>query len=523
MRATDRLAAWLLDRYRVLRRIEHRELAEFRRWLEDTDNLLHLTVVVAVPLLLAVVTAISNRVHVLPYLLFPPLASGAYTLFANPESEYASPRRFVGGLTAGALCGDLAFRLVAMLSEPTSATYGVQPEAAAFAVFLTGLVTWALDIEEASAFSSALLVLVIDPGAGATSVQLFPGVTVAVSPRTAYVGSVLLSTTLVAAVFLLWRERFYERRAEYLYGTTDGDDHVLVPMAGPDAERTALFGARLAAAHEAGKVVLLRVLGDADVEGAVHPADVAVGGGDESARSATAEGADSPEVASDGVPADAGYDAAAEDDPVAEAAATLESAAARIRTRTGVPCESVVVSGDPGPATVDAAERTNCDLVVVPNDPDRTVLAEPTRTVFASSLDAVAFDSTLDVTRWRRVLVAIARPGDSAHAMIDFATRLAGRTGTVSAFTCIDREVERRPAENRLANVVETVEEPIETRVARDDVESFVEANAGAYDLVVLGSSGDRLTASRLVAPPTFRRLRAVDADVAIVDRASLG
>lgn len=509
MRATDRFAAWLLDRYRVLRRIEHRELAEFRRWLEDTDNLLHLTVVVAVPLLLAVVTAISNQVQALPYLLFPPLASGTYTLFANPESEYASPRRFVGGLTAGALCGDLAFQLVAAISEPTGATFGVQPEAAAFAVFLTGLVTWALDLEEASAFSSALLVLVIDPGTGATSVLLYPGVTVAVSPRTAYVGSVLLSTTLVAVVFLLWRERFYERRAEYLYGTTDGDDHVLVPMSGPDAERTALFGARLAAAHEAGKVVLLRVLTDADVDGAVHPADIATDGGDQSATSGAGKDGASPEE---------GYDAA-EEDAVAEAARTLESAAARIRTRTGVPCESVVVSGEPGPATVDAAERTNCDLVVVPHDPDRGVLAEPTRTVFRSSLDAVAFGSTLDVTRWRRVLVAVSRPGDSAHAMVDFATRLAGRAGTVSAFTCIDREVERRPAENRLANVVETVDEPVETRVARDDVESFVEANADSYDLVVLGSSGDRSAASRLVSPPTFRRLRAVDADVAIVDR----
>jgi nucleotide-binding universal stress UspA family protein len=81
--------------------------------------------------------------------------------------------------------------------------------------------------------------------------------------------------------------------------------------------------------------------------------------------------------------------------------------------------------------------------------------------------------------------------------------------------------MERRPAENRLANLVETVTEggTVETRVARTDVTEFIDENADGYDLVVLGSSGDRSAASRFVSPPTFERLRAVDCDVAVFDR----
>jgi hypothetical protein len=71
--------------------------------------------------------------------------------------------------------------------------------------------------------------------------------------------------------------------------------------------------------------------------------------------------------------------------------------------------------------------------------------------------------------------------------------------------------------------VVETAEGPIETRVARADVLEFVSANGNAYDLVMLGSSGDRSTASRLISPPTFRQLQDVDCDVAIVDRGAAG
>ena len=57
---------------------------------------MHVSALVLVPVLVALVTKLSNVVGVLPFVLFPPLASGTYTLFANPEGRYASPVRFVG-------------------------------------------------------------------------------------------------------------------------------------------------------------------------------------------------------------------------------------------------------------------------------------------------------------------------------------------------------------------------------------------------------------------------------------------
>jgi hypothetical protein len=455
---------------RRARRIERREVRSFARWIETTDNLVHLSVLVFVPLLIALVTVLSNAVRELSFLLFPPLASGTYTLFANPEGRYASTRKFVGGLTLGAVCGWAAVVAAGVVfGVGVGADFSVHPTSAALALALTGGVSWALDVEEPAAFSTALLTLIVEEA------QPFE-----------YVASVFLASLLVAGAFLLWRERFYERRARYLYGAVSADDHVLVPVkadADPD-ERVGLFGARLAAAHEAGKVVLLGL----------------VEGGD-----ATDAGEDDDGTAE----ATAGSDLADE----------LEGHAARIRTRTGVPCEVVVASGDALTATVETARDTNCDLVVTPYETRHGVLSSYVRGVFDSPFDAVAFRSTRESTRWKRVLVPVSRPGDTAHAMIDFASRLAGRSGEVSVCTCIGSNENRRRAEETLANLVETVEGDVETRVARADVEDFIAANAEAYDAVLLGSSGDRSAASRFVSRPTFERIRNVDTDVAVVDR----
>ncbi|MFC4357396.1 HPP family protein [Halobium salinum] len=518
---------------RRIRRLERREVAEFGRWVENTDNLIHLTVLLVVPLLIALVTFLSSALVELSFLLFPPLASGTYTLFADPEGRYASPRTFVGGMTLGALCGWVALVLSAtyVYHEPPNAL-GAHAGAAALAVFLVGAATWAFDFELPTAFSTALLVLLT----GEVDVAVLD---LPFESAFVYTVSVALSTSVVALVFSVWRREFYEQRAELLYGTTHGDDHVLVPMRGETATLTALFGARLAAAHEAGKVVLLDVVDDekraaaerellagerpqsrsaADIEAAMADDGDGAGesdddGGDQTTVEETAENADEPMVES--------VEDRAARRAAAEAADRLEAQARRVRTRLGVPCEVVVASGDPGKSTIKTARATNCDLVVTPYEEDRGSLSEFVRTVFRGPFDAVAFRSTTGAERWRRVLVTVARPGDTAHAMIDFATRLAGPNGSVSVCTCISSEVERRPAESRLANLVETVTErgTVETRVARTDVKDFIDANAASYDLVVLGSSGDRSAASRFVSPPTFERLRGVDCDVAVVDR----
>ncbi|WP_136589386.1 HPP family protein [Salinigranum halophilum] len=450
----ERFLARVVGVWRRLRRIERRELTEFRRWIENTSNLIHLSILLFVPLLIGGVTIISNALIELSFLLFPPLASGTYTLFADPEGRYASPVKFVVGLTVGALAGWGALELSQLVYGPPTGTFGVLPAAAALSILLTGGATWALKVEEPAAFSTALLVLVTDRA----------------TPQS-YVLSVAVFGTLVAAVFYVWREQFYEKRARYLYSTVSAADRVLVPMRGPEwaAERTALFASRLAAAHEAGKVVLFGL----------------VDGSDEDAGAVTTR---------------------------------LERVAADLQA-SGLTCEVVVGEGDDTTATLSAVRDTGCDLVVTPYEADDGALTEYVRGVFGGPYDAVAFRPVSRDSAWERVLVMVARPGDSAHAMIDFAERLVGDGGTLSVCTCIGTEVERRPAETRLANLVETVDRPVETRVARSDVTSYLDANAETYDLVVIGSSGDRSAASRFVSPPTFERITEIETDVAVVDR----
>ena len=495
---------------RRVRRIERRELGAFRNWLAHTGNLLHVSVLVFVPVLIAAVTYVSQVSEEVSFLLFPPLASGTYTLFANPESEYASPLRFVGGLTAGAVCGLLAVRASDWLSLG-SGTPGAAAASAALAIFAVGTVTWAANVEEPSAFSAALLTLLAD-----------------YDEVTAYVLGIVVTTSAVAAVFYAWRELFYERRAQYLYQTTKGDDHVLVPVVGDDGTEAAMFAARLAGAHEAGKVVLLDVVAD----DAVAAATDAI----ESERTADGETAAPGAVGEDatgdrspgGSAGDAGSGSVASEarERVAgQVAMRLERLANRIRTEVGVPCEVVVASESGGRAnvTLGAVEAANCDLVVAPYEEAHGSLSPYLKRLFESHVDVVVFrGGGGEVDRvWRRVLVSVGRPGDTAHAMLDFATRVAGRAGSLAVCHCIDAERERRGAEAMLANLVETFDVGFETRVSRASIERFLAANATQYDLVVIGASTDRSAASRFIAPPTFERVTDVETDVAIVHRGS--
>jgi hypothetical protein len=465
-----------------VRRFERREARQLRRWLERTSNLLHVSVLVFVPLLVAVVTVLSNEVSAVSFLLFPPLASGTYTLFADPEGRYASPTQFVAGMTTGALAGWVALEVSATyLYGVPEAEASVHAGAAALAIFLTGVVTWALDVEEPTAFSTSLLVLIT----GTSQLE--------------YVVGVMLSSALVAVVFAAWRDEFYEERARYLYSTTGADDHVLVPMRGDAAAETAMFGARIAAAHDAGKVVLLDVVEETEVASAEADA-----------------------VAAEGLPADEERKTLhrdAEARVADDAADALEAQAHRVETEVGVPCEVVVAAdgADVAATAVETAEETNCGLVVTPFETADGGLSPFVRGLFRSDLDVVAFRSVSGRTRWRRVMVPVRRPGDVAHAMIDYAERLAGATGLVSVCTCIQREDQRRPAESMLADLAETVSGRVETRVSRSSIERFLERNDAHYDVVFLGASTNRSAASRFLSPPTFERVGGVETDVAVV------
>lgn len=196
--------------------------------------MLHVSIVLVVPVLVGALVSRSNRMSGLSFLLFPPLAAGTFSPFKNPAEAQSSPVGFVGGLTVGAISAWIAIAVALTFVYPDlpPSQLAVDPPWAAFAVFLTGGLTWLLEVAEPAAFAVALLGCLVPPGR-----------------QFAFVLSVVASSTLVAVAFYAWRELFYQRRATSIFESTKGDDQVLVPMHGSTAEATAMLGARLAAAH----------------------------------------------------------------------------------------------------------------------------------------------------------------------------------------------------------------------------------------------------------------------------------
>jgi len=471
---------------RRVRRIERREMQEFRHWLEDTENLLHLSVLVIVPLLIGVVTWLSNVSPVVSFLVYPPLASGTYTLFADPGGRYSSPRKFVGGMTAGAFGGWLALEVSARFWYPTTPEqFQVHAGAAALGIFLTGVLTWGLALEEPTAFSTTLLVLV-------TGAERLP-----------YVAGIVVSSSLIAGVFVLWRRHVYHERSRYLFQSTHGDDQVLVPVRGDDTNSLGLFAARLAAAHDAGKIVLMKTVGTEAIEETESELDAA-----------------GRTVSEDGT-AEHSVTRAAEERLAEQQLRELDRLRERITSVVDVPCEFVVAveDGSVGETVLTTAEAENCDLIVSPYETEEDDPSPFVRRILSGNTDAIVFRSSNGRTDWQRILVMVRSSGRVANAMLDFAQRLLPTEGTISACTCASKQRERRTAEILLENLVESFADPIETRVANGSIEAFLERNASLYDLVVVGASTDRSAVSRLVSTPTFERIREVDCDLAIVHR----
>jgi len=485
----ERLRRTFRTLVRRFRHFERREIKEFRAWIERTTTIVHLSVLVFVPLLIAFVTYLANSLEGLSFLLFPPLASGVYTLFSNPESQYASPSRFVGGLTIGAACGWIGLATAGEVVTGSAVSMEVTALSAATSVFLVGSVTWLLDLEEPSAYSTALLGLLVPP-----------------ARQPAFLASVFGATLIVSGVFAVWRREFYERRATVLYQSVKGDDHVLVPMVGEHADATAMLGGHIAGAHEAGKVVLLEVVADEEI--ALAERDLL-------------DRHNAVDLASPPPEADEAFWNAVDRSTVADTVGNLETRAREIETRTGVPCEVVVTvqGGSLGDTIHQTATEANCDLVVMPYQQRHGRLAPFVHDLFQSEMDVLVHRSVAGQTRWRRMLVPVRRASDVAHSMIDFAMRLVGASGQISVCTCIGPTGDRRRAESMLADLVEPFDARIETRVSRLEIVEFLTETAPYYDLVMIGASRDRSAASRLVAPPTFEGIQEIETDVAIVDR----
>lgn len=215
-------------------------------WVYDATTLIRLSVLVVVPLVMAVVTWLSNISDLVAFLLFPPLAAGTYSLIVDPRD--ASPRLFVGGITTGALSGWAA--VIVTESMTGAAVAGaVPPAGAAMSVLFAGLTSWMFRLEEPAAFSTALLVLVTG------------------TSEVVYVGGMIASTLMVAGGFLVYRDQVYAPGVEYLYHTIGQAHSVVVPVTDATGTARAHFAAQLAAgAGSRGRIVLLNAAEEAPSE-----------------------------------------------------------------------------------------------------------------------------------------------------------------------------------------------------------------------------------------------------------------
>jgi nucleotide-binding universal stress UspA family protein len=484
----ERLRARYHTASQRIKRFERRELIELRRWIEYTTTLTRLSVLVFVPVLIAIVTWLSNSLGVISFLVFPPLASSTYTLFSDPTGRYSSPWQFVSGLTLGALCGWGALEGSAyIIYHVRPAAFHLGAASAALGIVLTAIVTWTLDIDLPTAYSTALLVLVTN------------------TTQFAYVIFVALTSTLVALVFVGWRKGIYAPRAHYLYRSTKGNDQVLVPLRGETAATTARFGARLAAVHEAGHVVVLKTTTDT-IETTDRQA------GDESSQT----GEHTTETARD----ETSSWTDDQDASTAQPSPQVEKLTEQLRASIGVACDALVAQNG---ATLtsqtvrDAVRDTNSNLIVIPYTGEEGTLSPLVRELFRGPTNVIALRTTGTETRWRNVLVPIRTAGPLAHSMIEFASRLAGEVGTVHVCTCIASESQRRRAERMLGNTVETVSCTTETHISQASIEDFLTANDTRYDLIMIGASTDRSKPSRVFSPPTHKRLQELNCDVAVV------
>lgn len=453
----DRVQMRYRDLYQRIHRLERREMHELQQWLQQTNSIVHVSVVLFVPFLIGTVTWLFTSVEQLSFFLFPPLASGTYTLFSDPRGQHASAWKFVAGLTVGAVCGLVVLQFSAtFVYHVQLGQFHVSPDSAALSVLLTAIATWALNVEEPSAFSTALLVLVVptDP--------------------LNYVVAVALSTIIVGVVFTAWRDLFYDQREQYFQRSVEAKKDVLVPVVDGQTEVTAMFASRLTASSPDGRVVLL-----------------------------------------DMVPKESGSNS----DRGKQETSSIQSVKQRIEAETDASCEvyTMIAEQSSADAVLNMAVELGSDLIVTPFENERQEPSSHVRELFKSDFDVIAFRPGNTETHWERVLVPIRKAGTIAQTMLGAARRIAGDTGRVSVCSCISRSSERRPTERMLSSLVETIRCPCETHVAQATIDDYLSERARNYDLLVIGASTDRSTASRWLSPPTFERLEGIDCDIAVI------
>ena len=425
----------MVSTHRLLERVEY----SVRARLSDSTTLIRLSVLVVVPLIVAVVTWLSNVSDLVAFLLFPPLAAGTYSLIINPRD--ASPRTFVAGITAGALCGWGAVVITDSVAGGTGGGF-VSPTGAALSVLLAGLASWAFHLEEPAAFSTALLVLVTG------------------TSEAIYVAGMLASTLIVAAGFLLYRDRVYTPGVEYLYHTLDVAHSVVVPVTEPAGATRAHFAAQLAVDSEStGRIVLVGTASEDAQAGAIE-----------------------------------------------ELGATLEGT-------YGIDTELVVTSTEPTAAeTTTVAQDTASDLVVAPFDPTAPESFLP---FLRAPTDVIGLKTTPNRRSWDRILVGISGREQTDRTLVEVADRIGSE---LSLYHYTKPGEQRQARERLLGDLIDSVTATADTRIGSTPPEEFFPRAAAGYDLLAVGASMDRRALSRAVVPPRFYTVDA-DCDIAVINR----
>ncbi|PSP86914.1 hypothetical protein BRC90_11885 [Halobacteriales archaeon QS_4_69_34] len=223
-------------------------------------------------------------------------------------------------------------------------------------------------------------------------------------------------------MFVAWREPFYDRRAEFLYRSVKGDDHVLVSTRGEHADTAAAFAARLASAHRAGKVVLLEIADEAALDDAGRESGSDRGDRTRVVSADGGGGVESGGVEGEGL-AEHGIDGRTAD--------RLASVECHVEAETGVPCETLVAAerGSAAKTVLRATRESDRDLVVTPYEaePEGSRRTSPgcsagTSTPWPSARRA-------DGSGGVESPVPVRRAGGIAHSMLGLARRLAGDDG----------------------------------------------------------------------------------------------
>ncbi|MFB6284390.1 MAG: HPP family protein [Halobacteria archaeon] len=434
-------------------------VTRIREWFSRPNKFHLFTGMMAALILVSFVTELGRSFDFNMFLVAP-LASGTFTLFYNPEGEFASVRKFVGGLTLGAFSGYVSLLIL-----------GSAGSTAFMALALTGSLIWVTKTVEPTAFTAAHLALVT----GDASFK--------------YVFGIFVATSIIGFCFYVWKTKVYDKRASYLYESTWSDDNVLVPMVGEYEYDLVEIGSKIAEAHEGGRVVLLKVVEDSDL-------DVS----DE-----------------------------------------LEELSEQVRQEFDVFLEVSVVEGNRSDPEVvrNAANRYDCDIVVAPwhaeesqaggKDNDGMIqLSAYIRKLFKADFDVAVYrpagDEITDIggvvdRGWDSVVTPVKKVNSLAFLIVDIGTRLAGEDGVVTVSRAIGKNEKRNAVQDELFNLTNSFRGRFETRVASvsgTSAREFIVRESREYDMMVIGASSGLGIASRFLKTPTVE-LIAEDIDIPVV------